>query len=182
MKAFEIANEKYQDWIYIDQEVKHHIHLTVPDSLLIKTINCKTSKLWKAICREHEGKTKIFRLEMARRIYNERCTDADDIRAHFMKMSKLREELAATGGVFDDENFTTILTNSLPESYSNVKYTAYTNATMNHKDPTIQEIIAVVEGEYSGAQSQVEAYLDRLLRSRFSRTSQSLNRRSRNRS
>lgn len=61
MTAYEIANEKYQDWIYIDREVKHHIHLTIPDSLLIKTTNYKTSsELWKAVCREHEGKAKIF--------------------------------------------------------------------------------------------------------------------------
>ena len=150
VKRFELANEKYEEWLFTDREVKHHIHLTIPDSLLIKLIKCKTSsELWKAICLEHEEKTKLFQMDMSRRLYNKRCGEADDIRAHFAKMSKLREELAATGRVFEEENFTSILTDSLPESYGNVISSVYASAKMNRKAVTTQDLIAVVEDEYS---------------------------------
>ena len=88
-------------------------------------------------------------MDMSCRLYNERCGEADDIRAHFAKMSKLREELAATGRVFEEENFTSILTDSLPESYSNVILSVYASAKMNRKAVTTQDLIAVVEDEYS---------------------------------
>ena len=84
VKKYEKENETYLEWTQADTEAKHYIFSTIPDSLLVKTINCATSAdLWKAICTEHEGKTKMFRMEMIRRIHNERCTDADDARAHF---------------------------------------------------------------------------------------------------
>ena len=153
LKMYEKEKEKFTLWTQGDTEAKHYIISTIPDSLLIKTISCKTAQeLWKKICTEHEGKTKIFRMEMIRRIHNERCTDVDDVRAHFAKMVRLREELAATGETLNEENFTSILTNSLPESYGNVVSTAYTTATMNDKTPTMQQIIAVVETEFARRQ------------------------------
>ena len=57
--TYKAALEKFQEFDQSDAEVKHFIMLTIPDSLLIKTINCATaSSLWKAICAEHETKTK----------------------------------------------------------------------------------------------------------------------------
>ena len=153
IKEYEGTNEKYLEWIQADTEAKHYIFLTIPDTLLVKTINCATSMdLWKTIYVEHEGKTKMFRMEMICRIHNERCTDADNIRTHFTNMVRLREELAATSETLTDENFASILTNSLPESYGNVISTAYTTTTMHGSTPTIQQIIAVVETEYSRRQ------------------------------
>ena len=61
--------------------------LTILDSLLIKTINCATvSSLWKAICAEHEAKTKRFAVEMFHDLHNQHCLETDDIRQHFVKM------------------------------------------------------------------------------------------------
>ena len=63
--AYETALEKFQEFDQADAEVKHFIVSTIPDSLLIKTINCVTaSSLWKSICAEHETKTKRFAVEM----------------------------------------------------------------------------------------------------------------------
>ena len=148
--TFSANSEKYQEYLQSDAEVKHLIVSTIPDSLLIKTINSPTaSSLWKAICAEHETKTKRFAVEMLRNLQNQRCQETDDVRQHFTKMLKLREELAATGKVIDEIDFTSILTNSLPPSYDNVISAAYSAATAIDKDITTDKIIAVTQEEYS---------------------------------
>jgi len=152
-EAHEKESEKYLEWFTADTETKHWILSTIPEFFMVKNLNCATAAdLWKAICTEHEKKTKTTRMEMTRRIHNERCTDADDVRDHFVKMVRLREELAATGEALDDDNFSSILTNSLPESYGNVISTAYTAATITGTTPTVDQIIAVIEAEYSRRQ------------------------------
>ena len=153
VKKYEKDNETYLEWTQAETEVRHYIFSTIPDSLLVQMISCTASAdLWKAICTKHEGKTNMFGMEMTRRIHNECCTDADDACAHLAKMVRLREELAATGEMLDDDSFAFILTNSLPESYGSAISTTYTTATMNDKTPTIQQTIGVVETEYARRQ------------------------------
>ena len=150
IKDHEEKTEKVTEWRQADTEVQHYIISTIPDSLLIKTMSHTTAKdIWQAICAEHEGKTKTFQMEMIRQIHNERCSDVDNIRTHFTKMLRLHEELAATGEIITEKNFTSILTNSLPPSYSVVLSATYATATMNGKEPTTQQIIAVIEEEFS---------------------------------
>ena len=81
---FEGKLEKYQEFAQSDAEVKNFIVSTIPDTLLIKTVNCPTvNSLWKAICAEHEMKTKLFAVEMLRNLQNQHCSETDDIRQHF---------------------------------------------------------------------------------------------------
>jgi hypothetical protein len=95
IKAHEEKAEKVTEWKQEDTEVQHYIISTIPDSLLVKTMSHTVAKdIWHAICTEHEGKTKTFQMEMIRQIHNERCSDVDDVRAHFAKMLRLRD----TGG------------------------------------------------------------------------------------
>jgi len=151
--TYESALEKFQEFDQSDAEVKHFIVSTIPDTLLIKTLNCATaSSLWKAICTEHETKTKRFAVEMLRNLQNQRCSETDDIRQHFSKMLRLREELAATGKVIDEVDFTSIITNSLPPSYDNVISSAYSAAYAIDKELTTDHIIAVTQEEHSRRQ------------------------------
>ena len=150
IKAHDEKAEKVKEWRQTDTEVQHYIISTIPDSLLVKTMSHTTAKdIWEAICIEHEGKTKTFQMEMIRQIHSKRCSDVDDVRAHFARMLRLREELATTGETITERNFTSILTNSLPPSYGVVLSAAYATATMNGKEPTTQQIIAVIEEEFS---------------------------------
>ena len=49
-KKHEKESEKYTEWTQEDTEAKHYIISTIPDSLLVKTINCTSAgELWKAI-------------------------------------------------------------------------------------------------------------------------------------
>ena len=149
IKAYNEEVEKYEEWFEADTKVSHYISSTIPDSLLIKTIAHKTSKdLWKAICTEHESKTKTFQLEMIRQLHNQRCTEVDDVRAHFAKLLRLREDLAATGEIISETNFTSIITNSLPPSYGAVLSSVYATARMNKVDPTTHDITSIIEEEY----------------------------------
>ena len=151
--TYEATLEKYQEFTQSDAEVKHFIVSTIPDTLLIKTINSTTaSSLWKAICSEHETKTKRFAVEMLRNLQNQRCSEADDVKQHFATMLKLREELAATGRVIDELEFTSIITNSLPPSYGNILSSAYSAAIAIDKELTTSQIIAVAQEEYSRRQ------------------------------
>lgn len=64
-KKYEKKSKKYTKWMQEDTEVKNYIISTIPNSLLIKTLNYMSAgDLWKTICKEHEDKTKIFQMEM----------------------------------------------------------------------------------------------------------------------
>ena len=150
---FTAASEEYQEFRQNNAQVKHFIVSTIPDTLLIKTINCSTANdLWKVVCAEHETKTKRFAVEMLRNLQNQRCSETDDVKQHFAKMLTLREELAATGKVIDEIDFTSILTNSLPPSYDNVVSSAYSAASAVDKEITTSRIIAVIQEECSRRQ------------------------------
>ena len=150
IKDHEEKTEKVTEWRQANTEVQHYIISMIPDSLLVKTMSHTTAKdIWQAICTEHKGKTKTFQMEMICQIHNKRCSDVDDIHTHFTKMLRLCEELAATGEIITEKNFTSILTNSLPPSYGIILSATYATTTMNGKELTTQQIIAVIEEEFS---------------------------------
>ena len=151
--VYESALEKFEEFIWQNAEIQHVLMSTIPETLMIKTINLPTaSDQWKVICAEHESKTKRFAVEMIRNLQNQRCQETDDIRHHFAKMIRLREELATTGKIIDDLDFTSILTNSLPPSYDAVISSAYAAAIAIDKEIGISQLIAVVQEEYSRRQ------------------------------
>jgi hypothetical protein len=147
---FTAAYEKHKDFRHSDAEVRHFIISTLPDILQIKVINCTSAReMWKIICTDHESKTTCFTLEMKRNLNNQRCSDVDDVKQHFAKMLKLHEELAATGTMIEDSEFTSILTNSLPPSYDNVISSAYSGASGAGLVISTDKLVSVVQEEYS---------------------------------
>jgi len=151
--AYETALEKCLEFDQSDMEVKHIIVSTIPDSLLIGTAKCTTaSSLWKAICVEHENKTKRFVVEMLRNLQNQRCSETDDVKQHLAKLLKLREELTTTGKVIDETDFTSIITNSLPPSYDNVISSAYAAAVAINIEISTDQIISIVREEHTRRQ------------------------------
>ena len=150
---YEAALEKCQEFDRSNLEAKHCIAQTIPDFLVIETRNCATAgKLWKTLCAEHEKKTKRFVIEMLRNLQNQRCSDTDDVKEHLAKLLKLREELATTGKVLDNADFTSIITNSLPPSYDNVVSSAYAAANAIDKEIGTDEIILIIREEHSRRQ------------------------------
>ena len=133
-KKLATAYQEFKDWKKADVEVRHYLALTLPDSLLIKAVKCKTAAtLWSTLCSEHEAKSKSFKMEMTQRLHNTHCTNSDDVATHLTGMEQLREELSSTGETIEDTDFALILTNWLPKPYGNINSTAYTTAEMNGK-------------------------------------------------
>ena len=67
----------------------------------------------------------------------------DDSKQYSAKLLKLREELAATGKVIDEVDFTSIITNSLPPFYDTVVSSAYSAAiTVNSEITTDRGILS----------------------------------------
>ena len=86
---------------------------------------------------------------MLRNIQNQCCSESDDVKQHLTKMLKLREELAATGKVVEDINFTSMITNSLPSSYDHVISSAYSAAKAVKAKIDTDTIISIIQEEYS---------------------------------
>jgi len=153
-QAHEQAIANWNEWKQQDSEVKFYIESGIPDTLLVKVLNSTSAKvLWETILSDHQTRSETYQAEMLRRLQNERCSEVEDVRLHFAKMLKLREELAATGKTITEDHFTSILTNSLPTSvYGTVITTAYTALKMHDRSPTSRQLIEAIEEEYTRRQ------------------------------
>ena len=56
-------------------------------------------------------------IELRKRLQDTRCTETENIRAHFDNIRTLREELASLGTTLSDPDFTATVLGSLPKSY-----------------------------------------------------------------
>ena len=69
-KKFATAYQEFKDWKKADVEVRHYLTSTLPNSLLIKAVKCKTATtLWSTLCSEHETRLKSFKMEMTRHLH-----------------------------------------------------------------------------------------------------------------
>ena len=57
-------------------------------------------------------------VDMQRKLQAEKCPESGDVRAHLHKLQAMREDLASMGGTIDDEDFTSIILGSIPQSYN----------------------------------------------------------------
>jgi hypothetical protein len=73
---------------------------------------------------------------------------------HFVNMLQMREELAGMGSSIKDEDFCTILTNSLPTMYGSVIASLYTTAQITQKTLTSHNITVAIQDEYSRQEIQ----------------------------
>lgn len=93
VKKYEIINKEYLKWTQADIEARSYIVSAVPDCLLIKTIRCiATKELWKVIRIKYESRTRILRTKITCQIYNEYCTEPNDVRTYIATMVRLWEK------------------------------------------------------------------------------------------
>ncbi|KAL7281619.1 hypothetical protein ACG7TL_004936 [Trametes sanguinea] len=80
--------------------VKQLIASTIPDTLSMKIRMQPTAhKIWNALAQEFERKSCMVSVDLRRRLQEQRCSDRDDVRAHFAKLRMMRKDLAAMGQV-----------------------------------------------------------------------------------
>jgi len=136
-------------WKHADLEVRCYIEAGIPDTLRMQVLNSMSAKdPWDAILSEYQTRSEADQDEMLQRLHNERCSEVEDVRLHFTKMLRFREELAATGRTITEDHFASVLTNPLPTSIYGAVITAYTGLKMQGKNPTSHRLIEAVEEEY----------------------------------
>src|SRR5271156_5223656 len=74
-------------------------------------------------------------VDLRRKLQAEKCSESGDLRAHLNKLQAMREDLVSMGGSINDEDFTSIVLGSIPQSYD--PYIAAITATSSLLDKTL---------------------------------------------
>src|SRR3977135_3456361 len=92
----EKAERLWDDYHQREAIVKAQIYSTIPESLQIEVQQLKTAKeIWAAVCRKHEGKAVMVKVDLRRRIYEMKCEDEANIRTHLEELMRMQEQLSA---------------------------------------------------------------------------------------
>ena len=76
--------------------------------------------MWDAVKGQREKKSRMVTVDMRRKLQSEKCgerRERDDVRTHLVKLQTMHEDLASMGGTISDEDFTSIILGSIPQSY-----------------------------------------------------------------
>lgn len=120
--------DKLQTWRKGEAIVKQQIAGTIPDSLFMKICKLPTAfDVWAALASDHEQRSRMYSVDLRRRLQMERCSDKGDMRVHLAKLRTMHEDLAAMGHPPADDDFSAIILGSLPKSYEH--YVSALNAT-----------------------------------------------------
>ena len=57
-------------------------------------------------------------MDIRQRMGDEKCGDRDDVRTHFSKLQKYKEDLAALGSIIEEKDYVEIIQRSIPSSYN----------------------------------------------------------------
>ena len=125
------------DWKQKQAIVLQYIASTIPDSLYLKIKGKQTAKeAWDTLKAEFESRTRMFIIDLRRRLQDEKCDENGNLRTHFDTMRTMREELAALGHTISNTDFTAILLGSLPKSYDS--YLSAVTATVSFLDKELE--------------------------------------------
>jgi transposase InsO family protein len=117
-----------REWKAGEAVAKKQIASSIPDSLFLKIRSSGSAvNIWKALENHFQKRSQMVAIDLRRRIQNQRCSDKDDIVAHFATLRTMREDLASMGQKLEDNDFYAIVMGSLPGSYD--PYISAVNAT-----------------------------------------------------
>ncbi|RDB30478.1 hypothetical protein Hypma_007128 [Hypsizygus marmoreus] len=83
--------------------------------------------IWQALANDFQKKSRMVSVDLRRRLQEEKCVEKADVRAHFVKLRTMREDLASMGHPPSDEDFYAIILGSLTPSFD--LYISTVNAT-----------------------------------------------------
>ena len=75
-------------------------------------------EMWDAVRSQREKKSCMVTMDMRQKLQSEKCSKHEDVRTHLVKLQTMRENLASMGGAISDEDFTSIILGSIPQSYN----------------------------------------------------------------
>jgi len=91
----------------------------VSDSLLICIQHAKgVADMWESIIAEYDKKGCMIQVDLRRKMMEKRASDADDIRAHLDEMALMHECLNRMGVILHNDDYSSMILMSLPESYT----------------------------------------------------------------
>jgi hypothetical protein len=88
-------------------------------------------------------------VDLGKKLQGTKCSEEDDVRAHFTKLNDLREQLSTMGEDVDDDEYSSILLGSLPPSYEATTSTINTASDLSGTDITSDIVTRLVNDEYN---------------------------------
>ncbi|KAL0952924.1 hypothetical protein HGRIS_014936 [Hohenbuehelia grisea] len=126
-EELEALEDKHDDHNQKESQIKQQIFECVSNRVLMMLQGQGTAaEVWLGLCREYEGKSALVVIDTRRRLQDMRCAEDANIRDHIAEMTRMQELLAGMGTKMEDDEFTTILIGSLPQSYRPVVSTILT--------------------------------------------------------
>jgi hypothetical protein len=107
-------------WNLDDEIVKRCILCSLPDpvfSLMKEEPSAKA--IWDKLKAEFENgyRIRMARARLERRLWDQRCGDEQDVRAHIAKLRDLHNQLVTLGKFIPDDEYSWIILTSLPPAY-----------------------------------------------------------------
>src|SRR5271155_701686 len=148
-KALTEYKAELRDWMQKEAIVLQQIASTVPDSLYLRIKGKKTVKeAWDLLKNEFEKRSRMFTIDLRRRLQEMRFDEGGDVRVHFGAMRTMQEDLAALGDDISDSDFTAMLLGSLPKSYDTYLSAITATISVLEKDLNPNALVLSVNDEF----------------------------------
>jgi hypothetical protein len=138
-------------WEHDDAVVRQYIATSIPDNVFEVVQKGTSAKdIWHNLEARFEIKSRRIRAKVQRKLYNQKCRNNDDVRAHLARLFSLWDQLVAAGGIISDNDFSYLILNSLPDEYdtiiSSIKIAAIFAEKEQNLIPYVIDIL--ITGEY----------------------------------
>jgi hypothetical protein len=136
-------------WRMHEAAIMQIISTSIPDSVFNRIKSAANVKsLWEELIRLMEERSKIYAIDLDRRLHATRCGHEDNVRDHLQNLADMRECLAAAGKDIDDNQFASLMLNSLPPSYHSTSSSIIAAAEIGGKILSPQIVARLITNEY----------------------------------
>lgn len=145
---YDIYASNLARWRSDEAIIRQAIASTISDSLFLEVRRNESAKgMWEAVRDQREKKSRMVTVDLRRKLQAEKCTESGDIRAHLYKLQAMREDLASMGGSITDEDFTSIILGSIPQSYDTYIAAITATSTLLQQTLTPTNLVDAIRDE-----------------------------------
>ncbi|KAF8573216.1 hypothetical protein K439DRAFT_1298654, partial [Ramaria rubella] len=129
----------------------------VGDTILVKILHSKSVlAMWKVICKELEGKTRMISVDICHRMMETRASKGDNIHVHLESLALSHKHLTRMGATPDAEDYATIILGLLPPTYFDYIFNLASSAQIYRKPLTAEQMINTATERYDSRKVQIE--------------------------
>ncbi|KAF8573213.1 hypothetical protein K439DRAFT_1376053, partial [Ramaria rubella] len=153
----ELANHKtaLTKWDQSKSVAHSQLRNIIRDAILVKILHCKSiSTMWKTICDEYEGKTRMVSVDVCHRMMETRVSEGDNICVHLKSLALSHERLIGMGATLDAKDYATIILESLPPTYFDYVFNLSSSARILGKPLTAEQMISAATERYKSRKVQ----------------------------